>query len=40
LLDVSKLAALGWKARIQLKEGIAKTYQAYLKEKAEGNLRQ
>ena len=29
LLDVSKLAALGWKARISLREGIASTYDAF-----------
>ncbi len=39
LLDVSRLAALGWKARISLREGIAKTYASYLAEKAAGNLR-
>jgi GDP-L-fucose synthase len=27
LLDVSRLTALGWQARIELKEGIASTYQ-------------
>jgi len=30
LLDVSKLSALGWKARISLEEGIRKVYQQYL----------
>lgn len=30
LLDVSKLNALGWKAKIPLDEGIAQTYQWYL----------
>lgn len=30
LLDVSRLARLGWKARIPLEEGIRKTYQWYL----------
>ncbi len=30
LLDVSKLAALGWKARISLEEGIRQTYQWFL----------
>jgi GDP-L-fucose synthase len=29
LLDVSKLAALGWQAKIPLKEGIRRTYQYY-----------
>jgi GDP-L-fucose synthase len=32
LLDVSRLHALGWKARYSLKEGIIKTYEAFLKE--------
>jgi GDP-L-fucose synthase len=30
LLDVSRLSALGWKPKIGLREGIAKTYEAYL----------
>ncbi len=30
LLDVSAVAGLGWKARINLQEGIASTYQWYL----------
>ena len=30
LLDVSRLTALGWKARIPLEEGVASTYQWYL----------
>lgn len=30
LLDVNKLAALGWKPRIALKEGIAQAYQDFL----------
>lgn len=40
LLDVSKLAALGWKARVSLEEGIRSTYQSYLREKADGRLRE
>ena len=39
LMDVSRLAALGWKARIPLREGIEKTYASYRAEKASGNLR-
>ncbi len=39
LMDVSKLATLGWKARIGLREGIEKTYASYLAEKAAGTLR-
>ena len=40
LLDVSRLSALGWKARIPLEEGIRTTYQNYLQDKAAGKLRQ
>jgi GDP-L-fucose synthase len=29
LLDVSKLAALGWQARVKLEDGIARTYEWY-----------
>jgi GDP-L-fucose synthase len=39
LLDVSRMAALGWRARIGLKEGIASTYASFLAEKASGALR-
>ncbi len=39
LLDVSRLTALGWKARIGLREGLEKTYACFLKEKAAGILR-
>jgi len=39
LLDVSRLTALGWMARIGLREGMEKTYQSYLAEKAAGTLR-
>lgn len=39
LMDVSRLAALGWKARIGLREGVAKTYASFLAEKAAGTLR-
>jgi GDP-L-fucose synthase len=39
LLDVSKLSALGWKARIALRDGIASTYQSFLAEKQSGSLR-
>lgn len=34
LLDVSKITALGWSPRIPLREGIAQTYQWYLKNAA------
>jgi GDP-L-fucose synthase len=39
LLDVSRLAALGWRARINLKEGLAKTYSSFLSEQTAGTLR-
>jgi GDP-L-fucose synthase len=39
LLDVSKLTALGWRARIGLREGVASTYRSFLEEKATGVLR-
>ena len=32
LLDVSRLNSLGWKAKISLEEGIARTYEWYVKE--------
>jgi len=40
LMDVSRLTALGWKAKINLSEGIQLTYQNYLAETASGKLRQ
>jgi GDP-L-fucose synthase len=39
LMDGSRLAALGWKASISLREGVEKTYASFLSEKAAGNLR-
>ena len=39
LMDVSRLATLGWKARVSLREGVAKTYASYLAEKTSGTLR-
>jgi GDP-L-fucose synthase len=39
LMDVSRLSALGWKARIGLREGIEKTYASFLAEQAAGTLR-
>jgi GDP-L-fucose synthase len=39
LLDVAKLTALGWKARIRLREGLERTYASFLAEKAAGTLR-
>jgi len=39
LMDVSRLTALGWKAKISLREGVEKTYASYLAEKSAGTLR-
>ncbi|HUR58505.1 MAG TPA: GDP-L-fucose synthase [Opitutaceae bacterium] len=39
LLDVSRLSALGWRARIALADGLAKTFASYREEKAAGKLR-
>ncbi len=39
LMDVSRLAALGWRARIALTDGVAKTYASFLAEQAAGTLR-
>jgi GDP-L-fucose synthase len=39
LLDVSRLAKLGWTAKIDLKAGLAKTYASFLAEQAAGKLR-
>ena len=39
LLDVTRLAKLGWKAKIDLKDGLAKTYASFLAEQAAGKLR-
>jgi GDP-L-fucose synthase len=38
-MDVSRLAALGWKAKIGLREGVQMAYRSFLEEKAEGRLR-
>ncbi len=39
LLDTSRINQLGWKPRISLKEGLARTYQAFLEEQRSGKLR-
>ncbi|MEN9840287.1 MAG: hypothetical protein RL376_87 [Verrucomicrobiota bacterium] len=39
LMDVSRLAALGWRARTGLREGIERTYASFLAEQAAGTLR-
>ncbi len=38
LLDVSRLHELGWKARIPLREGIARTYEWYLGEQEQSSI--
>ena len=39
LMDVSRLGALGWRARIALREGVERTYASFLAETAAGTLR-
>lgn len=39
LMDGSRLAKLGWTAQLSLREGIERTYQSFLAEKAAGTLR-
>jgi GDP-L-fucose synthase len=39
LLDVSTIHALGWEARIPLREGLTQTYEWYLREQAAGTVR-
>ncbi len=39
LLDVSRMTGLGWSARINLREGIERTYRDFLAEMAAGKLR-
>ncbi len=39
LLDVSRINALGWQAKIALRQGISSTYQAFLSESGNGELR-
>jgi GDP-L-fucose synthase len=40
LLDVSKMSALGWKAKIALRDGVGATYASFLEEKKSGILRE
>jgi GDP-L-fucose synthase len=40
LLDVSRMSALGWRARIALGDGISATYASFLEEKESGALRE
>ncbi len=39
LMDGSRLAALGWRAKIGLRDGVGRAYRAFLEEKAAGRLR-
>lgn len=39
LMDVSRLAKLGWTAKVGLREGVERTYASFLAEKASGTLR-
>jgi GDP-L-fucose synthase len=39
LLDVSRLTALGWSARVSLREGLERTYQWYQSESVNAILR-
>jgi len=40
LLDVSRIASMGWQARIGLREGIEATYQWYLAQSAGSSIRE
>ncbi len=40
LMDSSRLAKLGWSAKIDLRDGVARTYASFLAESAAGTLRQ
>ena len=39
LMDVSRLASLGWRSKISLRDGVEKTYASFLAEQAAGTLR-
>ena len=39
LMDVSRLTNMGWTARLDLREGVERTYKSFLAEKAAGTLR-
>ena len=39
LMDVSRLAGLGWRAQIALRPGLERTYASFLAEQASGTLR-
>lgn len=38
-MDVSRLTALGWQARVGLREGVERTYASFREELAAGRLR-
>jgi len=40
LTDISKIKATGWAPKIPIEEGVALAYQSFLREKAEGILRE
>jgi nucleoside-diphosphate-sugar epimerase len=39
LMDVERLAAMGWRARIALRDGIAETYAWFLDQQGQGGVR-
>jgi GDP-L-fucose synthase len=39
LMDVSRLSALGWRARVDLRAGVERTYASFREELAAGRLR-
>jgi GDP-L-fucose synthase len=40
LLDVSRIRSTGWEPKVSLEEGVARTYQDFLSERAAGTLRE
>lgn len=40
LMDVSRLATLGWRAQVGLRDGVERTYESFLRELAAGTLRE
>jgi len=40
LTDISRIKAAGWEPKIPIEEGVRKAYASFLKEKAEGTLRE